>query len=391
MGIAPLLQYTSGIMPFGWMNNQDDQMSFILTNALLLLCIILYRFSRRKTIAINRLSEIKYPDFSFDLPFVKRYKSWGILIYIIAIILQVYLSGNLWNRQLADETTIIVNSSVQLFADKSLKGIILYFCLVTIQLYKQKIISKPEFLFLLGLGIIANFPTAIPRYWLATFYLGIIIPLIASFLYRHKHRFSLLFVSGLLLLFPLINLIRWKKSQSKDSFDTVLHSIKSLFQLFTDSFCRQDFDAYASLRNTILYTQVHGLSWGRQLTTTFLFFVPRKVWPDKSIGSGAVVNPPRPYSDFHNYSSPLFAEGYIDFGIFGALVFTVLFSLLLSKYDNYYWYNNKNTYTQLFYPAYLGLAFFTLRGDLLSSFAYTIGIFLSGWIFHVFLLKSNKS
>ncbi|HTN17700.1 MAG TPA: hypothetical protein VL092_08470, partial [Chitinophagaceae bacterium] len=149
-------------------------------------------------------------------------------------------------------------------------------------------------------------------------------------------------------------------------------------------------DAYASLQHTLQYVHTNGILWGRQLLTTLLFFIPRKVWPGKSVGSGSLVNPPKPGSDFANFSSPLFAEGFLDFHMIGALGITALCAWLWSRYDRYYWQKPDNDFLKMVYPAYLGLAFFMLRGDLLSSFAYTVGIAAAAWIFFRVLAIQQK-
>jgi hypothetical protein len=374
MGLAPLLQYSTGVKPFYWVPDRGPW-SYLETNFLVLCCMTLFRtvYATQK-----RNPEIWMSDPGDALTDKKISPVTGALIFACAILAQFWLSGNLWYRQAADTQIRISNSSLQLLADKSLKGFVLYYCLLSLHLYRQKRIGLLQTAIVIIAAILANFPTAIPRYWLATFYLGIGITACHTAFVQKPRKFDLLFVSGLATLFPLLTLARLKK-------EAILSSISEPRQFFTQvvhSFCGQDFDAYASLHNTILYVHDHGVLWGKQLATTVLFFVPRSSWPGKSVGSGSIVNPPPPGSDFSNFSCPLFAEGYLDFSVTGAVLFTAVLAWLWSRYDRYYWYTKRGSFLKMMYPAYLALAFFMLRGDLLSSFAYTTGVAVAAWLFH---------
>jgi hypothetical protein len=91
---------------------------------------------------------------------------------------------------------------------------------------------------------------------------------------------------------------------------------------------------------------------------------------------------------FINISSPLPAEGYINFGWMGSLLFTAIVALLACCYDAAYWLRPSRrvpTFHRLFYPAAIILFLFLLRGDLLSSFAYLAGFYVSGRLFHAVL------
>jgi hypothetical protein len=122
------------------------------------------------------------------------------------------------------------------------------------------------------------------------------------------------------------------------------------------------------------------------LATVLLFFVPRSIWPSKSVGSGALVNKLE-HSDFTNFSSTFIAEGYINFGVWGSLIFMAGLALFIARYDDKYWFSGGSKYNNLVYPAAIGMMFFMLRGDLLSSFAYSVGIYCSGWICYTFSKK----
>jgi hypothetical protein len=118
------------------------------------------------------------------------------------------------------------------------------------------------------------------------------------------------------------------------------------------------------------------------------------VWPQKSIGSGALVNTAL-RKDWTNVSSPLVAEGFINFGLVGALLFSALFAAGAQRYDGYYWtWRTRRaglgdfSFPVLFYPVVLVLSAFLLRGDLLSSLAAGIGLYAAAYLTHA-LLRLN--
>lgn len=78
-----------------------------------------------------------------------------------------------------------------------------------------------------------------------------------------------------------------------------------------------------------------------------------------------------------------FAEGYINFGVFGAIFFACILGIIMGKLD--FSYEHKTYKTKSFIIVYyilLGFIVFILRGDLLSSFAY-----LCGFLFGISLIN----
>lgn len=99
----------------------------------------------------------------------------------------------------------------------------------------------------------------------------------------------------------------------------------------------------------------------------------------KPMGSGFYVAETTHLS-FNNISMPYFGEGYINWGYLGVVLFAIVLAYVLAKLDKKYWtythYQGK-TINKIKYFMLLGLLMFILRGDLLSSFAYTIGYMVS--------------
>ncbi|WP_298323431.1 O-antigen polymerase [uncultured Dokdonia sp.] len=134
------------------------------------------------------------------------------------------------------------------------------------------------------------------------------------------------------------------------------------------------YDAFINIVATINYVKYEGFSYGYQLLSAFLFFVPRKIWPDKPTTTGQLVGEHLIDSygfNFSNLSNPMVSEGYINFGVMGvillaiALAYTLVYlltwlqsSILLKK-------------MMAFYFA-IHLVFF-LRGDFANGFSYYVG------------------
>lgn len=370
MSLVPLLQYLAAAHPWGWQLSSGVQAKAnTLVSCCLLLYLVLFRKPEHKQLA------------GFDpwpVVFVQRYYGLGNYVFRGAALILILLNfkGLFWR---SGDTGIPVNSSLQLIADKLLRGIQLYYTLLTILLFRQQQVSRRQLIQVLILAIISNFPLAVPRYWAATFWMAVLITGSGSCLYRRPWLFRVLLGSCILLVFPVMSLARY-------SWSYIVQQFSGPGAIFRLSYTGGDFDAYASFCNTIVYVQQQGNTAGRQLLSVLLFFVPRNWWPGKGIGSGALVNR-LPGSDFRNFCSPLFAEGYINFGIPGTIFFLLLFAALIRRYDRYYHQSRAAGFSRLFYPASLGMCFFLLRGDLLSSFAYTCGFFLSGWCLHRLLCR----
>lgn len=88
---------------------------------------------------------------------------------------------------------------------------------------------------------------------------------------------------------------------------------------------------------------------------------------------------------------PFIAEGFINFGVIGVAIFMFLLGLILGNLDRIAWSMKGKGIDGLFLYYYyflFGMVFFIMRGDLMSSFAYTVGLTVAFW-FLVLLLKAS--
>ena len=91
---------------------------------------------------------------------------------------------------------------------------------------------------------------------------------------------------------------------------------------FGTFFVHMDFDALDIFCYTILWVHNKGLEWGGNLLGAALFFIPRTVWKGKSLHLAAIIyDYLRDQGGFtiDNLSSPPPAEGYLSFGVAGAI------------------------------------------------------------------------
>lgn len=93
-----------------------------------------------------------------------------------------------------------------------------------------------------------------------------------------------------------------------------------------------DFDSMQQVLNAIAYVQDHGHSFGHQVFSAFLFFIPRAIWEGKAIPTGELVGTGAGYV-FLNLSAPLFAELYVDFSLVGVAIGFFVLGIVLRKLD----------------------------------------------------------
>ncbi len=198
---------------------------------------------------------------------------------------------------------------------------------------------------------------------------------------NYKFTIPIALLVGIVLVFPLISVTR--KS----------HSFAQLFSHLSlsvvgESFFSGDFDAYTLLAYTIKYVREHGITYGRQLAGVLLFWIPRAWWPSKPIGSGYLVAETLQLP-WKNISSPLPAEGLINFGLVGVAMFALLWSVVFRFLDLAYWRKKQQSIpANPLYPFLLGFTIFQLRGDLLSSTAYITAFIIA--FLPLFLWQDRK-
>lgn len=222
------------------------------------------------------------------------------------------------------------------------------------------------------LALLSVSPIGVSRNAAAIYWLPVVIILFTK--YIKGNRFIYLMLFGMFIVFPFMDNFRYFSGDIR-------------FKFSMDYLDTMNMDASQMFMSVLKYDIV---TYGRQLLGVALFWVPRSIWPTKPIGSGAFVAESC-NGWFNNVSMPYFAEGYLNFGLLGLILFIIVAGIISGRLDARYWYNpdrfrNPNVG---FYLIALGATIFIMRGDLLSSFAYTVGTLISYYI--VVRLTVSKS
>lgn len=361
--IAPLSQYFYGYGPWGFTCTAND---YLMTNFALMIWGVLFAL-----FSIGRAGYAVYDQKIFfdSLPKISGSVAFrALIISVFAALAVVALVGfsNLFSR---DTFSIALDQTTNLLFDKAVRPLPVFAFVLLLVRVKQKKSIDATFILSLVLMLLACFPAGMARYNMACIY-GAILILSSSSLFEKKGLFPALFLFAFLIIFPASNCFR----HNEFSFALLGDSIYNVFANLPRGFCTGDYDAYSIVARTLKLVNSHDSTLGSQLIGALLFFVPRSVWPSKPVGSGNYVCSAQGQT-FLNVSSPLPAEGIINFGFTGLIVFSIVAALISRSFD--YWFIKSRSPLRLFYPFMCMLVFFIMRGDLLSSFAYSVGYTVS--------------
>lgn len=384
MGYIPTMQYLNTRYP--WVGEKLSDDLVLKVNILLIVSLLLFRFfymyfsGKAKS---GRPPEKMMVDIS-----VPRYYWIGGILFFAFCGLIVWRAGGLMFVR-ADIISASIdnanaNSSENLVVDKVARSWVLIYAIMTIQLFKLRRTSKFWLVTILICTVLTNFPVALPRYLAATFYIGLALTFKRWF--NNRHLFPLVIIASLFYVFPIL-------TEARHDYFSAEYVADHFGEITAKAYTSGDFDAYTMLSKTVEYTDLRGMVYGDQLIGVIFFFIPRSIWPDKPVGSGYFVGEKNGFY-FLNVSCPYLAEGYLNFGIPGSLMIVLLFSLIFAKLDKFYWANvrhgNQMNFWVLIYPSLLGMFFFMMRGDLLSSYAYTFGMLVTAYIVYLLVRKKAK-
>ncbi|WP_298833920.1 O-antigen polymerase [uncultured Planococcus sp.] len=359
LSMVPLLQVLHNTFP--WIGSYDASQIFF-AGLMIALGLVGYEIGiykgNQKVESAIKVKELKIrllPLFIF-----------GILSFLVATaglggISNLFLPRNELTLAIAtnDSTSNLILNSLL----RTPVFIALLYALYTWVYRKQKGFTKRNatvLLMILGLFLItavASNPISTSRYWVGTIYLSVVFVVL-----RWKKMTQSLLIVGMLLLilviFPYADVFR-----NAIEFNV---EIESVSETFTQN---GDFDAFQQFLNVQMYSEANGLTYGKQLLGVALFWVPRSVWPDKPIGTGATTSEFLGYN-FTNVSAPLWVEFYINFGLIGIFLLFIVYGWASAKMQNKF--NaareaRKITFYQIFVPIFAVYQIFLLRGDLLSS------------------------
>ncbi len=372
MSIAPLCQYINGFFPWRFTITEGEiGYAQVLTIFFYLVYALFYNYVGKKVRIKHRSRNhetaltnylCKSREFGFEVQIVL------FVCVIVAFILLVRLTGfkNLFIK--AENTVEIENSTLRFVIKKFLSAFPAMACTVFVFNKKRSLNWIPVVITLI-ITVLSNFPTSTTRYWMATIILGFIL---AKFMKRQESRkldYAILVV--IIVLFPFFYIFKTRTLSdllgSGYSYGGIINSFNSV-----------DFDAFSLLARAARYVSENGITWGRQLLNIILFFVPRSLWSGKPITTNTLIASSQG-ARYTNLSCPLPAEGYVNFGIVGTVVYAIIIAIYASYLDKVYWETSKdlrNNVITMLYPYLAIIILYISRGPLQPSFIQTIALIL---------------
>jgi len=366
--LAPILQTKEGIYP----NTMPvEPRLVVLTNFYLLVFGVSY-------FAFKNLFKIKIRTNRIKQEYYQLNQKTYTLMFIITIIIAVLEIMGILRRfgQINSVTALISYNFLY-----SLPVYIAYHSTVNLKFRFSNVLF---FLISLILLLFLRNPLFVKRYLAGPIYLTLFFLIINKKIKLKNYHVFLILIATLIIFFSLFSFFNEIESAQVGLFNFILEAIRKLD--IHSLLSSLHYDAWSNFMAAIKYSEIESITYGRQLIGAILFFVPRSIWPNKPVGSGAFVAEnmlmTRYSFWFSNISMPFPAEGYINFGILGIILFALILALVSKITDKWYKYND----LRLFFSLYVCFHMvFMLRGDLMSSFAYLVGNLLAMFYFPLVL------
>lgn len=371
--LAPLMQYLTNCVLWEFKLNDEDYLN---SNLIILLWYIVYNISFY-TIKVNKKSNSE----------VININNTGLhkllLFTIIAFFIMIALIGfkNLFIKKYnnLDFGIEFLNTIITNF----LRSIPVFFCAYSIYYYRKYKKNLCYLFISFVLLFIINFPISITRYWIGAIYIGIFLTLFKKYI-KYK-RFDYIMIFIFLIAFPFFQIFKWYSLS-----DVFSENIS--IDIFSNAYNNVDFDAHNMLARALRYVADADIVYGKNIFSTLLFFIPRAIWNDKAIPTGEMIASYQNQS-FTNLSCPLVAEGYVNFGIIGVILYAIIFARIVKIIDQMYWQEKcEICFIDMYYPFLIGFFIFLLRGSFHPVVVYmiTFYLFLIMWKISKNLFRSTK-
>ena len=245
--------------------------------------------------------------------------------------------------------------------------------------------SRFIYYFILGLlltimMLTSNFRIS-SRWWFGTFVVSLILSIWGDKRYLPM-MLGVGFPVAFILVFPFLNIFRFRESYQ--NIQTFIASGNWLVQNLRNG----DFDSLQQVMNIVKYVHFEGYTYGYQVLGLFTFWIPREIWLGKPLASGVIAASFLGYS-FTNVSSPLWAEGYIDFGIFGTLLFLAIWGYVCNKLDESFSYTYREKSVRAWWQIVLWFLVpaqqLVLRGSLFVAGNYILPGIIIMFLWHRFV------
>ena len=376
-GFVPLLNELDGNVLRGDSFNKNDKLTanfFIITGIIF--------FFLGQNLRVNF-----FDKFINNLPDIKKLNFFFFIIFIIFFIFILRKwEFNFYYLSIRGYHGLFESKIDFLFYTRVIRNIPLVLFIIFFYQYKknkkyfnqnQKIKNNILLWFLFLATFLTILPTSLPRVQGATILIGFLI--IFTKIWERPVVMPISIIIGLLILFPFLNNFRLRGSELYQNF----------FIIDFTYLKKAHFDSY---QNFVRLIELDIITYGKQLSSTIFFFIPRSIWESKSIGSGGLIANQLDYIN-KNISMPFIAEGYINFGIIGLILFTFLIGLILGNLDRVAWRLknlNMDCLFLYFYYFQFGFVFFLLRGSLINGATFFLSFLFVFWVFVYFLKFISK-
>jgi hypothetical protein len=393
--VAPIIQISfiesNGLLfPNGFPYKTWD---VVFTNFLILIFNLLfflsYLFLKKRNFNANINNEIKENTFSTPLII--------LVLFILCLFIGVFNYNFLIDEFIRPSWMNLNQSKASfLLRNKVLFFIPLGAIVITYSYLKEKktintntIISFLILISILILLIVFKNPFTEKRNALGPIYITLIYLFYPKLINNNAKMFLFLFVS-MILIFPLMSAF----THIEASFEDILARPRLIITSFVDSggiiktFNTLHYDAFANIMATVEYVSYHGYSFGYQLLSALLFFIPRSIWTSKPLSTGEVVGNyliEKHNFTFNNLSNPMVSEGFINFGILGVIFMALLLSYFIIIFLN--WLNSNDSLKRIIAFYFAIHLIFLLRGDFTNGVVYFIGTFIGVFIIPKIIIK----
>lgn len=381
--IAPLLQYLTGYISWSYYISKE---LYLKTNFIILVCLILYSFCTYILFKGSKRKKINSDTFFLKnslIVYSKRILRVLLLFSVLAAIFLVKKIGfsGLFIRGL--NQIDFGDSAINSIVINTCRAIPVYSLIYSIYYYLKTNKGIAYILFEALIVFIINYPTSVTRYWVGLVYIGIFLTLIGNKLSGRK--FDLFLILVFAVLFPIFQIFKWY------SISDIMMGKIDVMKRFMMAYNSPDFDAYSIFVRTVDLVSKRGVEYGNQVLGSLLFIVPRSIWSAKPYPTGQFIAIATNQS-FTNISCPMYAEGYIDFGAVGSVLYTFFICLLLNTLDQIFWNDQDEiTYVTYMYPFLFGILIFLLRGSLLPVVVYSFTFFVFGFIIKILCFNHNSN
>lgn len=316
-GVVPLLEYLNGVIYWG--GGVIFEETYALVNVIISLANFYVFILYRTAIAFFNTSSFKNNNKKEAVIANEEVNQWKILLVISICFATFYYinNGSLLSMMFrGGEFKQVVEMERWL---QSIVGTVVRFIpfLIFLCIVNNNKVNKLFKLFVFLTAVICASPLGMARFMVGLLYIPLLLLILPSL--RRGIKLPATIMGSLVIVFPFLEGFR-----SYSGLGSINLMPKYSF------FFSGHFDSYQSLARVI---QIDYVTYGYQMLGSIFFFIPRNLWVEKPIGSGATIANIDNYS-FSNVSMNFFGEGYINFGYLGIFLFATALAVFFAKVDH---------------------------------------------------------